>query len=146
MEHKYTSVVVMVDKTSWLQALLTEATSESNEFFGGISRFLKSQAVSLEMNDIPIFDSTMSWVVILVAGLNETTAPSLFFPETLELAPKEASFSPSTPIPENVRTCDGAEEKEPQKKIFQSAPSNEGVLIYKSKAENVNISEGKQIT
>lgn len=122
----------MVDKTSWSQALFTEATSESNEFFDGISRFLKLQAVSLEMNDIPIFDSTTSWVVILVAewgGLNETTAPSLFFPEILELVPKEASFSPSTPTPENVRTCDGAESKEPQKNIFQLMPSNKGVLI-----------------
>lgn len=111
----------MVDKTSSFQAPLTEATNELNELCGGISRTLKPQAVSAEMNDIPIFDSTTSCVA-LVARLNETTAPSLFFPEILESAPKEARVSPSTPVPENVRTWDGAESKEPQKNIFQSSP------------------------
>lgn len=55
-----TSVVVMVEKTSWFQESFTAVTSELKESFAGISRSLKSQAFSAEMNDIPIFDSTTS--------------------------------------------------------------------------------------
>lgn len=116
-----TSVVVMADKTSWFQVSFAKATSELKESLDGISRSLKSQAVSAEMNDIPILDSTTS-LVALVAESNEMTAPSLFLPETLVLFPKEASLSPRTLIPENVRARDGGESKEPQKKIFQSSP------------------------
>lgn len=113
--------MVIVDKTSWFQVSIAEAIKELKESFAAISRFLKSQAVSVEMNDIPIFDSTTSCVA-LAAELNETTAPSLFLPETLESVPKEARVSPVTLVPENVRTRDGVESKEPQKKIFQSSP------------------------
>lgn len=111
----------MVDKTSRFQVSFTTATNELKESFDGISRSLKSQAFSAEMNDIPIFDSTTSWVA-LVAELNETTTPSLFLPETLGKFPKEVSFSPRTLVPENVRARDGGVSKEPQKKIFQSSP------------------------
>lgn len=109
----HTSVVVTDENTSLFHVSFAALTSASNEFDSGISFSLNSHAFAVEMNEIPILDSTTSSSPAV--ELNESSAPSLFLPDTLVAFPNDSNVSPETAVPANVRACDGVLSTVPQK-------------------------------